>query len=349
MRFLILIPLFIACAPSAKDDTTDLSDTDETTAPDTTDDTTEDTGYTLPDGVESGECLYTVGLDTVVGAGMDWSVWMVDGQLLEYHINMNPNDNNDWWYTYTYDEDGRVLVEEEHQGDPESLSGVNSISRSYTYDGDGLLLQKESDSDIDGVVEWVTTYTYDEEGRLAVVEREDAVAGEIVEQETYTYEIDGDEEITTRTLDEEVDGIVDEIRVSIYDSDLNRLTELRDVDGDGSYDSQEIHWYDEIGDTVLSEYDEDGDGSFEIQVQTDRSYDELSRLIEVAIDDGLDGVLDYVDNYTYLSSSHVNTIEYYRLSGGNVPSTGEAEPDLTLELSATMIYDYSACDLSSID
>lgn len=232
-------------------------------------------------------------------------------------------------YTVTYQYVDGLLVEK--------LADYNNESQGleqYTYDEQGRRSTMEW-SDTSGAA-GIVTYSYDEDGRLVDAASDVEKDGVLDHGYAYTYDVDGTEETVTTERYSGDDGSVSSRSVETDDTDRRRLTYRFDEDSDGNYEFQWHSWYNTCGDSEVIEGDVDGDGYVDV---TDFNYFEYNDwgfpLVEESYTES--GGQDTRKEYTYLSTGHLAAIDVYSLD------------DEAWVLEQIVSYDWSGCDLSTID
>jgi YD repeat-containing protein len=146
------------------------------------------------------------------------------------------------WITYSYDEQGRPLVEYEHV----SPAGKNPACLSHTYDERGLLVKTEHIEWCETNVVEVETYEYDAAERLV---RKRLGYGANPESWSYTYVYEyGDNGVSRETITD-WDGSVD---VFVYTRNAAGQVLIEDRDYEVEDDRQIIYTYDQNGNELTS-------------------------------------------------------------------------------------------------
>jgi len=315
--------------------TKDISDTTVSDSETSVSSTGDSDDYVIPEGVAPGECLYRVYFR---GGGPEdeelWSIWSIDGLLLEVRYGPALMGDDEWWFSYAYDADDRLVAEEEHQRENGETVDRYSVGRIYVYGSDGLVVSETIDTDIDGVTDYTISRTYDAEERLTWMGLIDEQEGLLIEETLYTYDVVGSTQMTTVEEYDTVEGVLTKLTVTVEDVDAMSVSVVTDSDGDGLYDVSEEWEYNSYGDRVAYYEDRNADGSVDYQYDAEYSYNDLGQTLEVFYDYG-DGT-GAIDRYTYTSTNHIDASEYYDLAG----------EEMILDYRLTR--DYSACDLTSI-
>lgn len=219
-----------------------------------------------------------------------------------------------------------------------------------------VLLSRETDDPLGGIIDTTTTYSYNEQG-LKTLEEEVSWDGTILDTTTYTYNDDGNriEEyrvfegewsrekmtydssgmILTKDTQDSYSWSDDERKIYTYDSDGNLVKLEIDYLIDGVVDEVTEYQYNSEGLEKFSYTDSDMDGNYDSS--TTSLYDSEDRILEERVDEAMDGTVD--DIYLYRYDSNGNWIEW-KIDYGN---------DGDYESTLSMTYDSNNVLTSQVD
>ena len=208
----------------------------------------------------------------------------------------------------TYDSERRLT---EHRIDFET-DGLDDYIFHYVFDDAGNPVADEYDYDADGLMDLITDRTFDADGNVLTVFRDNNADGVYTTGDYFTYDAEGREVLWE--YDSGMDGVIDDSVTTIYDDRGNVVEERRPWSSttyrydandcmlellytDGGYVSRTTYQCDDQGRRVWGQLDDLDDGVIEF-VDT-WSYDALGREIAYTSDQYGDGEALFQRVYSY--------------------------------------------------
>lgn len=187
-------------------------------------------------------------------------------------------------YRSTFDDNGNVLSRVTDSGD----DGVDDAITTYTYDTRGNLLTESTDSNADGTPNIISGNTYDATGNKLSYTVDSN--GDGVQDAAYSYTYDGTFHLLTMAYYQGTSTIAKFVYSFSYTPEGRLETEEHDSNNDGTADYRATNTYDAAGNRTAVSSDNNGDGTVD---EVDyRTYDAAGNVLSRGTDRNNDGTID---------------------------------------------------------